>query len=235
MAIRLNKYIAESGLCSRRNAEKYILEGRVTINNKTVTDLSYKINEENDEVFVDGEKIKPKRHIYILLNKPKGVITSTKDEKNRKTVVDLVKTNEKIYPVGRLDYNTTGVLLLTNDGDFSNLLTHPKHKIRKTYIVQLNKPLVNEDENKLLKGVYINHRKGIFIKINFPNIKKKTLVEVTVVEGRNHFIKDMFSTLGYNVVELDRKYFGQFEADIPLGKYRVISNEEIKSVYKNYN
>lgn len=235
MAIRLNKYIAESGLCSRRNAEKYILEGRVTINNKTVTDLSYKINEENDEVFVDGEKIKPKRHIYILLNKPKGVITSTKDEKNRKTVVDLVKTNEKIYPVGRLDYNTTGVLLLTNDGDFSNLLTHPKHKIRKTYTVQLNKPLVNEDENKLLKGVYINRRKGIFIKINFPNIKKKTLVEVAVVEGRNHFIKDMFSTLGYNVVELDRKYFGQFEADIPLGKYRVISNEEIKSVYKNYN
>lgn len=235
MAIRLNKYIAESGLCSRRNAEKYILEGRVTINNKTVTDLSYKINEENDEVFVDGEKIKPKRHIYILLNKPKGVITSTKDEKNRKTVVDLVKTNEKIYPVGRLDYNTTGVLLLTNDGDFSNLLTHPKHKIRKTYTVQLNKPLMNEDENKLLKGVYINRRKGIFIKINFPNIKKKTLVEVAVVEGRNHFIKDMFSTLGYNVVELDRKYFGQFEADIPLGKYRVISNEEIKSVYKNYN
>ena len=235
MAIRLNKYIAESGLCSRRNAEKYILEGRVTINNKTVTDLSYKINEENDEVFVDGEKIKPKRHIYILLNKPKGVITSTKDEKNRKTVVDLVKTNEKIYPVGRLDYNTTGVLLLTNDGDFSNLLTHPKHKIRKTYTVQLNKPLMNEDENKLLKGVYINRRKGIFIKINFPNIKQKTLVEVAVVEGRNHFIKDMFSTLGYNVVELDRKYFGQFEADIPLGKYRVISNEEIKSVYKNYN
>ncbi|MCH8171050.1 MAG: rRNA pseudouridine synthase [Bacteroidetes bacterium] len=231
----MNKYIAESGLCSRRNAEKYILEGRVTINNKTVTDLSYKINEENDEVFVDGEKIKPKRHIYILLNKPKGVITSTKDEKNRKTVVDLVKTNEKIYPVGRLDYNTTGVLLLTNDGDFSNLLTHPKHKIRKTYTIQLNKPLMNEDENKLLKGVYINRRKGIFIKINFPNIKKKTLVEVAVVEGRNHFIKDMFSTLGYNVVELDRKYFGQFEADIPLGKYRVISNEEIKSVYKNYN
>ena len=94
---------------------------------------------------------------------------------------------------------------------------------------------MNEDENKLLKGVYINRRKGIFIKINFPNIKKKTLVEVAVVEGRNHFIKDMFSTLGYNVVELDRKYFGQFEADIPLGKYRVISNEEIKSVYKNYN
>lgn len=235
MAIRLNKYIAVSGLCSRRNAEKYILEGRVTINNKTVTDLSYKINEENDEVCVDGEKIKPKRHIYILLNKPKGVITSTKDERNRKTVIDIVKSKEKIFPVGRLDYNTTGVLLLTNDGDFSNFLTHPKHKIRKTYTSVLNRPLTNEDENKLLKGVFINGRKGKFIKIKFPDIKKKMRMEISVVEGRNHFIKDMFSTLGYNVVELDRKYFGQFETDIPLGKYRVISNEEIKSVYKNYN
>ena len=159
MAIRLNKYIAVSGLCSRRNAEKYILEGRVTINNKTVTDLSYKINEENDEVCVDGEKIKPKRHIYILLNKPKGVIKSTKDEKNRKTVIDIVKSKEKIFPVGRLDYNTNGVLLLTNDGDFSNLLTHPKHKIRKTYTSVLNRPLTNEDEIKLLKGIYINGRK----------------------------------------------------------------------------
>lgn len=235
MTIRLNKYIAESGLCSRRNAEKYILEGRVTINNKTITDLSYKINEGDDEVFVDGEKIKPKKHIYILLNKPKGVITSTKDERNRKTVIDIIKTNEKIFPVGRLDYNTTGVLLLTNDGDFSNFLTHPKHKIRKIYAVTLNRPLTKEDEIKLLKGVYINNRKGKFVKINFPDIKKKTVAEVSAVEGRNHFVKDMFSTLGYNVVELDRKYFGQFTTDVPLGKYRLISKEEIKSVYKNYN
>ncbi len=235
MTIRLNKYIAESGLCSRRNAEKYILEGRVTINNKTITDLSHKINEGDDEVFVDGEKIKPKKHIYILLNKPKAVITSTKDERNRKTVIDIIKTNEKIFPVGRLDYNTTGVLLLTNDGDFSNFLTHPKHKIRKIYAVTLNRPLTKEDEIKLLKGVYINNRKGKFVKINFPDIKKKTVVEVSAVEGRNHFVKDMFSTLGYNVVELDRKYFGQFTADVPLGKYRVISKEEIKSVYKNHN
>ena len=218
MTIRLNKYIAESGLCSRRNAEKYILEGRVTINNKTITDLSYKINEEDDEVYVDGERIKPKKHIYILLNKPKAVITSTKDERNRKTVVDIIKTNEKIFPVGRLDYNTTGVLLLTNDGEFSNFLTHPKHKIRKTYTVTLTRPLTKEDVIKLLKGVYIKNRKGKFVKINFPDIKKKTVVEVSAVEGRNHFVKDMFSTLGYNVVELDRKYFGQFTADVPLGK-----------------
>ncbi len=233
--MRLNKYIAESGLCSRRNAEKFILEGRVSINNKTVTDLSIKINEGIDEVYVDGEKIKPKRHIYILLNKPKGVISSTKDEKKRKTVVDLIKTNEKIFPVGRLDYNTTGVLLLTNDGDFSNILTHPKHKIKKVYSVILNRPLLKEDRGKLLRGIYINGKKGRFIKIDFPDLRKTKLVEVTVVEGRNHFVKDMFKTLGYNVTELDRKYFGHFKADIPLGKYRTISGDEIKSIFKNSN
>ncbi len=235
MMIRLNKYIAESGLCSRRKAEKFILEGRVTINRKTITDLSYKINEESDEVFVDGEKIKPKKHVYYLLNKPKGVITSTKDEKNRKTVVDLIKTNAKIFPVGRLDYNTTGVLLLTNDGDFSNMLTHPKHKVKKIYSVLLNRPLSKEDKEKLLKGVYINGKKGKFININFPDTKKEKLVEITAVEGRNHFVKDMFGKLGYYVVELNRKYFGNFSADVPVGKYREISKEEIKSVIKNFN
>ena len=233
--MRLNKYIAESGLCSRRNAEKYILEGRVTINNKTVTDLSIKINDDIDEVFVDGEKIKPNKHIYFLLNKPKGVITSTKDEKNRKTVVDLIKTNKKIFPIGRLDYNTTGVLLLTNDGDFSNILTHPKHKIKKIYSAMLNRQLSKEDKEKLLKGVYINGRKGRFVNINFPNVKMEKLVEVTAVEGRNHFVKDMFGKIGYYVVELDRKYFGNFKADIPVGQYREISKEEIESVFKNIN
>jgi len=231
--IRLNKYIAESGLCSRRNAEKFILEGRVTINNKTVLDLAFKIDENKDEVCVDGEKIKPKEHVYYLLNKPKGVITSTKDEKRRKTVVDIIKSNKKIFPVGRLDYNTTGVLILTNDGDFSNLLTHPKNKIKKVYSVLLSRPLSKDDAAKLVKGVYINGKRGRFVKINFPDPKKDKLVEVTAVEGRNHFVKDMFGKLGYYVVELDRKYFGKFKADVPVGKYREISKEELKSVLKN--
>jgi len=233
--MRLNKYIADSGLCSRRNAERYILEGRVTVNNKTIIDLACKINDDKDEVLVDGEKIKPKRHIYFLMNKPKGVITSTKDEKNRMTVVDLINSNEKIFPVGRLDYNTTGVLILTNDGDFSNLLTHPKHKIRKVYSVSLSRDLNKDDEQKLLQGVYINGRKGKFEKINIPNIKNPKLVEVTAVEGRNHFVKDMFGVLGYNVLDLDRKLFGNLKADIPVGKFRKITSEEIKSIYKNYN
>ena len=232
---RLNKYIAESGLCSRRNAEKYILEGRVTINNKIVTDLSLNVNVEKDEVFVDGERIKPQKHIYFLLNKPKGVITSTKDERNRKTVVNLIKTNEKIFPVGRLDYNTTGVLLLTNDGDFSNKLTHPRHKIKKVYSVKLNRPLTIEDKEKLIKGIYINGRKGRFINVDFPKANNKKIVEVTAVEGRNHFVKDMFGKIGYYVEELDRKYFGNFKADIPVGKYRKISEEEIKSYLKIKN
>ena len=166
MLTRLNKYIAGSGITSRRKSEEYILQGRVTVNNKVVKELAYKVNSEQDSVMLDGEKITPRKHIYFLLNKPAGVITSTDDEKKRRTVVDLIKVNEKIFPVGRLDYNTTGVLLLTNDGEFSNLLTHPRNKVPKEYEVKLDKPLSNEDIEKLLKGIFIERRKGVFVKIS---------------------------------------------------------------------
>ncbi|HKB85653.1 MAG TPA: pseudouridine synthase, partial [Ignavibacteriaceae bacterium] len=125
MMMRLNKFIADSGITSRRKAEELILQGRVTVNTATITDLAFKVNPETDEIALDGEKITARRHLYFLLNKPTGVVTTVSDEKSRRTVVDLIKTNERIYPVGRLDYNTTGVLILTNDGDFSQLLTHP--------------------------------------------------------------------------------------------------------------
>ena len=138
---RINKFIAESGITSRRKAEELILQGRVSVNNKVIIELSYRINPDRDEVFIDGERVKTVKYAYYLLNKPKGTISTTNDEKNRKTVVDLINTKEKIYPVGRLDYNTTGVLLLTNDGDFSNLLTHTKNKVPKIYEVKLDKPL----------------------------------------------------------------------------------------------
>ena len=131
MLTRLNKYIAESGITSRRKSDELILQGRVTVNNKVIAELGYKIDSEHDNVMVDGEKVNPRRHIYFLLNKPSGVVTTTDDEKKRRTVVDLINVNEKIFPVGRLDYNTTGVLLLTNDGEFSNFLTHPRNKIPK--------------------------------------------------------------------------------------------------------
>lgn len=231
--MRLNKFIAESGITSRRKSEEFILQGRVTVNNKTVTDLALQVDPEKDEVSLDGEKIRPKKHLYILLNKPKGVVTTTDDEKNRRTVVDLIKTRERIFPIGRLDYDTTGVLLLTNDGDFSNLLTHPRNRVPREYEVKLDRPLLDDDKNTLLKGVFLDVKRGRFTDINYPKKDKKN-VDVTGVEGRNHFVKNMFRALGYTVVSLNRKSYAGIIADVPIGQYRVLSDSEIKGVIKIY-
>lgn len=228
--IRLNKYIADCGIASRRKAEEFINEGRVTVNDEVITDLAFKVDLEKDKVELDGELLKPSSHVYFLLNKPKGIISSTIDEKKRMTVIDLIKTKEKIYPVGRLDFNTTGVLLLTNDGEFKNFLTHPKNNIARVYEVKLEKPLTDEDRNKLLKGIYIDNKRGKFAVINFPKIRDKKSVEVTAMEGRNHFVKDMFRALGYNVIQLNRKSFGGLTADIPVGKYRVLTQSEVENL-----
>lgn len=233
MLTRLNRYIAESGITSRRKSEEFILQGRVIVNNKIVKNLAYKVDTENDVVLLDGEKINPRRHIYFLLNKPAGVITTTDDEKKRKTVIDLIKVNEKIFPVGRLDYNTTGVLLLTNDGEFSNFLTHPRNKIPKEYEVKIDKSLSVEHQEKLLKGIYIDGRKGVFTKVLIQSSNRKSIV-VTTVEGRNHFVKRMFDVLGYHVTGLNRKSFAGFTADVPLSSYRKLSKAEIEGVFKNY-
>ncbi len=231
--VRLNKFISDSGITSRRKAEELILQGRVSVNDKVVMDLSQKIDTEKDIVLLDGEKIRPKRHVYFLLNKPKGVVTTTDDEKNRKTVVDLIKTKEKIFPVGRLDYDTTGVLILTNDGDFSNLLTHPKNKIPREYEVKLDKPLSEEDKEKVCGGVFIKGKKGKFIKA-VSSKKDKRYITVTAVEGRNHFVKNMFGALGYTVIALNRKSFAGIACDIPVGMHRVLTREEILGVIQNY-
>ena len=192
--MRLNKFIADCGIASRRKAEEYILQGRISINDKIVMDLSYRVNEADDVITLDGEKLSLKRKLYFLMNKPKGVITSTDDEKNRNTVVDLIKTNERIYPVGRLDYNTTGVLILTNDGEFKNLLSHPANHVPREYEVTLDKYLSEEDKAQLLKGVYLDGKKGKFIRIKVSKNKKNLIVDC--VEGRNHFVKNMFGALG---------------------------------------
>lgn len=232
--IRLNKYISDSGITSRRKADELILQGRVAVNGRAVFDLPMKVDDENDIVSLDGEVIKAKRHFYFLLNKPKGVVTTTKDEKNRRTVIELLKTKERIYPVGRLDYNTTGVLLLTNDGEFSNFLTHPKNKVPREYEVKLDRPIADEDKLKLLKGVYIYGNKGVFTKILFPKKNDRKFVIVTSVEGRNHFVKNMFKTLSYNVMSLNRKSYAGIVADVPVGAYRELTISEIKGVIKNY-
>ncbi len=234
MQIRLNKYISESGIASRRKSEELITQGRVVVNNKIVSDLSFKIDIEHDVVEVDGEKISPRRHLYFVLNKPKGFITSTSDEKKRNTVVELIKTKEKIFPVGRLDYNTTGVLLLTNDGDFANFLTHPKRRVPREYEVWLDRMLEEEDQKKLLKGIYIDGKKGVFAEVKFPNKKNRKLVNVVGEEGRNHFVKNMFRTLGYTVNGLNRKSFAGIKAEIPLGAYRSLTKDEITKVIAAY-
>jgi len=231
--IRINKFLAESGIASRRKSEEYILQGRVTVNGKVVKDLSAKIDPFNDIVYFDDVKLKKKEKFYYLLNKPKGVITSTTDEKKRRTVVDLIDTREKIYPVGRLDYNTTGVLLLTNDGEFSNQLTHPSYKVDRVYIAKLDRDLAESDKQKLLTGIYIDRRRSIFTKISFVEENNFSLVKVVTEEGRNHFVKNMFSSLGYKVRELKRESFGKFNTKgIPSGNYKILTKREIEKLIK---
>jgi 23S rRNA pseudouridine2605 synthase len=232
--MRLNKYIAESGICSRRKAEEFIVQGRVSVNSSIITDLSFSVDTENDEVMLDGEKIKIRRHTYYLLNKPGGIVTTTNDEKNRRTVIDLIKTNERIYPVGRLDYDTTGVLFLTNDGEFSQVLTHPANKVPREYELKLSKALTKDDQQKLLKGIYLKGIKGKFIKLSFLKKNDFTHVKITAVEGRNHFVKNMFGALGYNVISLNRLSYAGIKADIEKGKYRRMTQAEIQNIMQKY-
>lgn len=226
--MRLNKFIAECGIASRRKAEEFIVQGRVDVNNKTITSLSFNVNPDSDEIRIDGEKIRFQRHVYYVLNKPKGVVTTTSDEKSRPIVTELIKSNVKIYPIGRLDINTTGVLLLTNDGEFANKLIHPRNNIIREYKVVLNRELNLQDEQQLIKGVLIDDKRGKFESINLIKKSSRKAVLVSCTEGRNHFVKKMFSSLKYDVVSLHRKSFAGITDDIPVGSYRKLRDEEIK-------
>ena len=227
--MRLNKYISEAGIASRRKAEELIEQGRVSVNGKIIKKLATIVDPENDTVQVDGERLKQQKKLYFLLNKPKGVITTTKDEQGRKAVTDIIRTKEKVFPVGRLDYNTTGVLILTNDGDFTNKVLYPKNKIERVYKAKLDADLSDEHILILLKGILLDDRKSKFTKVDFDKASSRKVVLVTTVEGRNHFVKRMFSTLGYTVKELERISFGEFTCNgIPRGSYIQLSNKDIK-------
>lgn len=234
MLIRINKYLSDCGIASRRKVEELVIQGRVSVNFKPVHDLATKINPASDSVQVDGENVTAKKHVYYLLNKPKGAITTTKDDKGRTTVVDLIKSDQSIYPIGRLDFNTTGVLLLTNDGDFSFLLSHPKHKVPREYDVKLDKPLDDGDRLKLLSGIILDKRKSNFDTIAFPSKKNQILMRVKCYEGRNHFVKRMFECLGYNVLSLNRCSYAGLVADVPIGKYRKLSQWEVNKITNHY-
>jgi 23S rRNA pseudouridine2605 synthase len=236
MKIRLNRYLSECGIASRRKSEEFINEGRVQVNGKVVIDLAFFVDPGSDIIALDGEKIKQQKKVYFLLNKPKGYITTTSDDKGRKTVMDLIDTNQKIFPVGRLDYDTTGVLLLTNDGDFTNFLTHPGNKIPREYKVVLSKPLEDEDKQRLLKGINLDRRKSRFESVYYLNKNVREKVTITTTEGRNHFVKNMFSSLGYFVDKLERTSFGSFTVKgIPIGAYKKLSYVEVKRIYDEYS
>ena len=233
--VRINKFLADSGVRSRRKSEEYIIENRVAVNDNIITDLSFKVDAEKDIITLDGERIKPRKHIYILLNKPKGYITSVSDERDRRTVLDLVQTQERIYPVGRLDYDTKGLIFLTNDGNFSQLLTHPGNKVPREYEVKLDKPLEDKDRLKLLDGIKLDGIPGKFIKISFPKQKDKKIIIVFCEEGRNKFVKRMFGRLGYTVMDLIRIGFAGIKLDTQPGKFRTLSPQEVENIRKRYS
>jgi len=234
--VRLNKYISECGIASRRKADELITQGRVTLNGKTVDQLGVVIDRAVDIVKVDGESIRQEKKVYFLLNKPKGFITTTKDEKNRPNVVELIRTKLAIFPVGRLDFNTTGILILTNDGEFAQQLMHPSFKVPRLYNVTLNHPVTEEMREKLLKGVILDKKRSSFESIEYLLKKDLEKVQVRTSEGRNHFVKRMFLTMGLQVRALERVAFGPFMVEnIPVGKYIEVTPQEIFEIMNEYN
>jgi len=233
--VRLNKYIAVSGVCSRREADQLISAGLISVNGKTITELGTKVKPD-DDVRYNGERLRNERKVYLLLNKPKDYVTTTDDPKERRTVMLLIKNacNERIYPVGRLDRNTTGVLLFTNDGEMAKKLTHPGHNKKKIYHVFLEKNLSAADMKKLANGINLDDG---FIQpdaISYVNSENRREVGLEIHSGRNRIVRRMFESLGYRVSKLDRVYFaGLTKKNLPRGKWRFLTEKEINRLKMN--
>jgi 23S rRNA pseudouridine2605 synthase len=230
--IRLNKYIANSGICSRREADTYIEHGSVEINGKLVTEMGYKV-QPGDVVRFDGTSISPEQKKYILLNKPKNYITTMDDDRGRKTVMELIAnaSKERIYPVGRLDRNTTGLLLFTNDGDLAKKLTHPKHNVRKLYHASLDRKLELKDLDKLRGEVIIEGRKVFIDAISYVNGEPKSEIGIEIHSGRNRIVRKIFEHVGYKVNKLDRFVFAELtKKNLPRGRWRELSNLEVTNL-----
>ncbi len=227
--IRLNKYIANAGICSRREADMYISTGSASVNGKTITEMGYKV-QPNDIVRFDGQLLTPEKKQYILLNKPKNYITTMDDERGRKTVMDLIAnaTKERIYPVGRLDRATTGLLLFTNDGEMTKKLTHPKHNVRKLYHATLDKKLAMRDLQKIAENFVLEGKMVFVDKISYIENQPKTEVGIEIHSGRNRIVRKIFAHFGYNVVKLDRVIFaGLTKKNLPRGFHRPLTQQEI--------
>ncbi|MBT8282664.1 MAG: rRNA pseudouridine synthase [Muriicola sp.] len=227
--IRLNKYVANAGVCSRREADTYIAAGNVTVNGKTITEMGFKVKR-TDEVRFDGRLLNPEKKEYVLLNKPKNFITTTRDEKGRRTVMELISnaTKARLVPVGRLDRNTTGLLLFTNDGDLAKKLTHPRYGIRKIYHVELNKNLKADDFRKIEEGLMLEDGLIKVDDVSYLNNAPKREVGIEIHSGKNRIVRRIFEHLGYTVVKLDRVIFaGLTKKDLPRGHWRHLTQQEV--------
>lgn len=236
---RLQKVIANLGYCSRRHAEELIKKGAVRVNGEVVAELGVKVGK-SDKIEVEGVMLdRNYNYEYYLLNKPRGVITAVSDDKGRKTVVDIIDTTTRIYPVGRLDYDTTGVLLLTNDGELANGLMHPSRKIDKVYIAKVEGILTGYDVKRLRSGVVIDGYKTsrCHVKVKSVDKKKNTcIVEIVIHEGRNHQVKKMIEFVGKKVIKLKRERFAILTTDgVKAGDYRRLTNKEIAVLYSMIN
>lgn len=231
---RIQKIIAGSGYCSRRRAEELILKGKVKVNGVIVRELGVKAGS-SDQITVDGHNLKKENKEYILLYKPRGVVTTTNDDKGRKTVLDIVDSLNRLYPVGRLDYDTSGLLLLTNDGNLTNKLIHPRNHIPKVYVAKIDGCVIPDKVRSLSRGVFLDGRKTGKCKVKIKKIDKKknsSLIELTIYEGRNHQVKKMFEALGYKVIKLKRECFAGLTLDgLSSGEYRHLSIKEVKRLY----
>lgn len=236
MEERLQKYLAESGVASRRKCEEYILQGKIKVNGQVVKELGTKVNADKDKVEYDGKIIKNNNtdKVYILLNKPIGYVTTTDEQFGRDKVLDLVKTDKRLVPVGRLDMYTSGALILTNDGDFVYKVTHPKHEIEKTYIATVLGKVSNEAIEQLKNGVkiedYTTSKAKVKI-IQYNMEKDQTRLAITIHEGKNRQVRKMCEAVGKKVVALHRTKIGNIEVkDIPLGKWRYLTEQEVKEI-----
>jgi len=233
--VRLNKYIAAAGICSRREADQLITAGLITVNGKSVTELGSKVNPD-DEVKYNGTRIRTERKVYLLLNKPKDYVTTTDDPKERKTVMLLISDacKERVYPVGRLDRNTTGVLLFTNDGELAKKMTHPSSNKKKIYHVFLNKAISAGDMKKLAEGVTLEDG---FIQpdaLSYASSENKREVGLEIHSGKNRIVRRMFEAVGYRVDKLDRVYFGGLtKKNLSRGKWRLLTEKEINMLKMN--
>jgi len=227
--IRLNKYISNSGICSRREADVFIKAGSASVNGKLITEMGYKVMP-TDVVKFDGSTISPEKKRYVLLNKPKNFITTMDDDRGRKTVMELVAnaSKERIYPVGRLDRNTTGLLLFTNDGELAKKLTHPKHNVQKLYHASLDKKLSMSDLQKIADGFILDEKRVQVDEISYIMNQPKSEVGVKIHSGRNRIVRRIFENFNYSVVKLDRVIFaGLTKKDLPRGHWRHLTELEI--------